>query len=779
MKTSILRDAITAILFVTALSATPDGRAQDLDVDPSEETAEATEIASITVTGTRIRGGQTPSPVITINASQIKAEGFTSLGEVIRSVPQNFGGGQNPGVDAGAAAGAAGLANQNVTGGSALNLRGLGPDATLTLLNGQRMSYGGFTQGVDISAIPVEAVDRIEIVTDGASAIYGSDAVGGVGNVILKREFEGLAVGLRYGGTADGGLATRTYSATGGKAWLTGGLLASFSDTSIDPIFADQRGYTETLPESTTIYPASDAQSALLTAHQRLGDAVTLNMTAARNERKQNSYFSFLGNHVASPETAMTFVSPTVELALNNDWVILASGAWGKDEHMQIQERVGLDTGRVRTCYCNESSSYEISGEGPLFAMRGGSARLAAGVGYRSNQYEQFNHLTSSLEAKGDEDVRFAYLEASLPWIGARSASRWGNRLETTVAVRGEKNSSFGSVFSPKVGMVYSPTREFTLRTSWGRSFKAPTLLQRYYGPFHWLDMAAHYGGGDYADDATIMFSNGANPDLLPERARTWNATLAFHPETVPGLEAELTWFKIDYTDRVVEPVTDYGQALRIPAYRDFINFNPSLEEQREFIDSVPDFNNFTGRDYDPEKVVAIILGRYANAARQRVRGLDVSARYVLDLERGSLGFRGSASWLDMSQQMSRSEPMAKVSGILYSPARTSGRLGVEYSGNALSASFFGNYRSGVVNPVDGKRTSSFTTLDASLGLTAGGRGGWPELDIRLSANNMLDRAPPLHLVADSEWGRQPLPYDSTNYSAIGRFVSLSLALAW
>src|SRR5690606_28265351 len=98
-----------------------------------------------------------------------------------------------------------------VTGGSSLNLRGLGPDATLTLLNGRRLAYGGVVHAVDIGAIPVEAVDRVEIVPDGASAIYGSDAVGGVGNVVLKRDYQGVAVGLRYGGATEGGLATREY----------------------------------------------------------------------------------------------------------------------------------------------------------------------------------------------------------------------------------------------------------------------------------------------------------------------------------------------------------------------------------------------------------------------------------------------------------------------------------------------------------------------------------------------------------------------------------------
>src|SRR6185312_1127000 len=94
---------------------------------------DTTNLATVTVTGSRIRGGSTPSPTITIGAQQIRNEGFTDLGEVIRSIPQNFNGGQNPGVTTDAGAG--GFYNANVTGGSAANLRGIGQDATLTLLN--------------------------------------------------------------------------------------------------------------------------------------------------------------------------------------------------------------------------------------------------------------------------------------------------------------------------------------------------------------------------------------------------------------------------------------------------------------------------------------------------------------------------------------------------------------------------------------------------------------------------------------------------------------------
>src|SRR5690606_22511703 len=196
-------------------------------------------------------------------SEDIREQGFTDLGQVVRSVPQNFSGGQNPGVAGGATTGAAGLANQNLTGGSSLNLRGLGPDATLTLLNGRRLSYGGFVQAVDISAIPVEAVDRVEILPDGASAIYGSDAVGGVGNVILQRDYDGVAVGVRYGEATGGGRQTQEYTATAGTVWTSGGMIATYKGASTDPLFARQRGYTRQMADPSTLYAGSSLRSGL------------------------------------------------------------------------------------------------------------------------------------------------------------------------------------------------------------------------------------------------------------------------------------------------------------------------------------------------------------------------------------------------------------------------------------------------------------------------------------------------------------------------------------
>src|SRR6185312_1049906 len=104
----------------------------------------------------------------------------------------------------------------------------------------------------------------------------------------------------------------------------------------------------------------------------------------------------------------------------------------------------------------------------------------------------------------------------------------------------------------------------------WGKSFKAPTLLQRYSTQTGIYYPASAFGAG-YPTDATALWLSGGNADLRPERARTWSASLAFHPEALPQLETELTWFDIDYTERVLQPITTYN-VLGNQIYTDFVD---------------------------------------------------------------------------------------------------------------------------------------------------------------------------------------------------------------
>lgn len=730
-------------------------------------------LSSVTVTGTRIRGGTTPSPVITIDSAQIHEEGFSDLGEVIRSVPQNFSGGQNPGV---AAVSSGPDSNQNLTGGSGIDLRGLGPDATLTLLNGRRMSYGGFSQAVDISAIPVEAVERIEIVPDGASAIYGSDAVGGVANVVLKPDFNGVTLGTRYGGATDGGLITHEYNATAGTTWATGGLIVAGEKTSNDPIYSDQRDYTRSMYRPSTLWQGSDLRSGLFSLHQSLGDAVELHLDALGNNR--NSYIDYAYPTVYNPydvKTKTTLLAPGLDVQLPNDWTLTLSGAVGKEKNSVAQPTVNRADGAITadglSAYRNKSLTYEIGAEGPLFTLPGGEVRLATGAGYRHNDFLYL--LGGTTNADGDESSRFAYAELNLPLVGPEQGIGGIKRLELTGAVRTE-DGDYGSVTTPKFGMIYSPSADFSLKASWGKSFKAPTLDQRYFAGYALYYPAATFGKG-YPTDATVLALSGGNSGLHPERAQTWSASLAFHPEALPQFETELTWFDIDYTQRVVRPIVN-NDVLGNPIYADFVDYNPAEAAQATAIANAGNFSNYVGTPYDASKVVAIIDDRYTNASRQRIKGVDLSGSYRFDFGAERLTVRGSASWLDSTQSLTATQSPYDLAGTLFYPAKLNGRAGAVWQQGGFAASLFGNYKSGVTNTLDGKKGASFTTFDTTLHYDTNARDdAWSNVALELSVQNLLNRAPPLYTPISPNYP----PYDSTNYSAVGRFVSLSVSKHW
>lgn len=774
------RVVITARTRETTGPAPPSASADSERAAPQAQ-PEATDLASITVTGTRIRGGTAPSPVITIGAEHIREAGFTDLGEVIRSVPQNFSGGQNPGVVS--ATGSGNTANQDVTGGSGLNLRGAGGDATLTLLNGRRRSYGGIYDSVDISAIPVEAVDRIEIVADGASAIYGSDAVAGVGNVILRRDFDGVRVGTRYGAATDGGLATREYSGTTGATWDSGGFIASVKRVVANPVDVRQRPYTEAMAGPHSLFPGSTLQTGVFSGHQSVGSVAEFRVDVLRSRRHQAYYQRHPAFWYDNQYRNTTFtLSPTVEFALPGGWDLSVGGAQSKDENeyeiWTVTAASGAGTLARAACNCNESRLYEVSGEGPLFATGSGEARLAVGVGARTNRFlNQFR--SEGIAYGGDEVSRFGYAELNLPLRGRDSAGVTGQGLSVTAALRAEDYDNFGSVVTPKAGVVYKPNSSWTTKASWGRSFKAPMLSSRFGSRFVYLVPAALAGGVGYPGDATALITWGANPDLQPERARTMTASLAFHPQALPGLEAELTLFDIDYRDRVLAPLAVISQALSAPAFADFVEHSPSAERQAAVLAGYErDIENITGAPYDPANVVAIAYNHNTNALRQRLRGVDLSGSYRFDAGPGRLTLRAAASLLDSTQQNTPGQGEFDLSGTIFYPAKVNGRAGVVWAAGGLTASAFANYTSGVTDHLEGRKGGSFTTFDATLRYEtsegAGGGNGW---EFVLAGQNLLNRAPPLYM----PWAGavNDVPFDSTNYTAMGRFLSVSIAKHW
>src|SRR3546814_3187946 len=111
------------------------------------------------------------------------------------------------------------------------------------------------------------------------------------------------------------------------------------------------------------------------------------------------------------------------------------------------------------------------------------------------------------------------------------------------------------------------------------------------------------------------------------------------------------------------------GIALSTPVYAEFITYAPTLEQQAEIL-AIPNFVNVTGAPYDPDKVIAILHNKYTNLARQRIEGVDLSGSYRFDFGGGWLTIRGSATWLDSSQQNSAGQSSYSLSVTIFNPAK-------------------------------------------------------------------------------------------------------------
>lgn len=187
---------LTAKAIRTSLLALSAGSVAFTGTTFAEQIEDKAKIERIEVTGSRIQrvDMETASPVTVIDSAVIRAEGYTSVDEILQAQPTM----------AGMALGA--TTNNGSRGVAQVDLRGMGANRTLVLLNGRRMvnSGVGADSAVDLNSIPVAMISRVEILKDGASAVYGSDAIAGVVNIITKKDFEGFQLDVNGGMTDKG-----------------------------------------------------------------------------------------------------------------------------------------------------------------------------------------------------------------------------------------------------------------------------------------------------------------------------------------------------------------------------------------------------------------------------------------------------------------------------------------------------------------------------------------------------------------------------------------------
>ncbi|MFC3079756.1 TonB-dependent receptor domain-containing protein [Phenylobacterium terrae] len=227
---------------------------------PQTALAQDTEVEELVITGSRIRleDFSSPNPVSTVTAESIERSGITNVTDLMTSYPALVGSTDSQDLaDAG---------NRGLVGLNLLNLRNLGEKRTLVLVDGRRHVAGEpGSSSVDTNSIPVALIDRVEVLTGGASAVYGADGVSGVVNFITKRNFEGLDVRTQYGWSDLGGGENAFVSVLGGKDFLDGRLnltgLVEYSNTdALDPRDRDftRAGSREVLVNNPTRYMADN-----------------------------------------------------------------------------------------------------------------------------------------------------------------------------------------------------------------------------------------------------------------------------------------------------------------------------------------------------------------------------------------------------------------------------------------------------------------------------------------------------------------------------------------
>ncbi|MEH6416623.1 TonB-dependent receptor plug domain-containing protein [Pseudomonas sp. CGJS7] len=238
LKTTKLRDAIVFALCVgaTSLAGTGLASAQDAAAPAAPAAEDATTLDRIQVTGSRISipGLTTNSPVMTVDREEIDRIQPSSAEDFLKLMP-----GAVPSIGPGT--------NNGTNGGATVDLRGLGPNRTLVLMDGRRVVPFNLQGVVDTNVIPVALIDSVDVVTGGASAVYGADAVAGVLNFVLKRNFEGVEVNTSYGQSSKQDADRRNTDVTIGVNLDDGrgNVVLSLSKTDNDPLLQGARDFSE------------------------------------------------------------------------------------------------------------------------------------------------------------------------------------------------------------------------------------------------------------------------------------------------------------------------------------------------------------------------------------------------------------------------------------------------------------------------------------------------------------------------------------------------------
>jgi outer membrane receptor protein involved in Fe transport len=769
----------------------------------SDKKKQEPELTEIVVTGTHIRGEAPVGSVVRVySRDDLDQSGAATLDQFTRDITEDFSSvdtiaNQNSNTKFSRTNTASG---NNAFAGASFDLHGLGPTSTLTLLDGHRLAPG-FQDGssVDISQIPLSIVDHIEVLTDGASAIYGADAVAGVVNIITRKDFEGAVSSVRYGTATSGGAGEFTASQLVGHAWVTGNAYLGYEFDNQHGLDASSRDYIPDQGGPYSLIPKNKRDSVFLSASQELSFDTDLKADALYSHRGFGSDTTASSPiEFQSADTSGDVDQLVAALSLlhrfANDWHLDLDGDFSRVQQSSdssILTSSAFGTSTVGDFINSDAAIYSVGlvGSGPVARISGGDIKVAVGSSYRGERFDSGQVITSfgtaypQPGASLQRHVKSAYAEMSVPLVSNLNVASWTRELTLSLAGRYDDYSDFGSTTNPKVGLLWEPIQSVDFRGSFGTSFKAPLLSQ--------LGTPIQSSTSPYVDPnvpgvTDLLLINGGNLDLHPEKSRSWTAGIDLKPVAVPGLTASATYFHVRFSDRIsTPPVGVEGNYLSDPALAPFLTRNPSLAEVEAIFKSPGFIGDYAGGG--PGAVQAIFDNQFANITSTKQAGIDLSVNYSIPSEYGRYTINlATTGLLENSFQTSPVSPYYSLLNTFGEPTRWHSRGGLTWTQSHWTASAFANYVNGYDNDLftPAEHIASWVTEDVYFAYKTGSPPDSKDSDftLSLSITNITNRQPPFVQIPPNGFllpGQNPIPFDPTNASPVGRLIAVAMTKRW
>ncbi|MGK6319464.1 TonB-dependent receptor plug domain-containing protein [Sphingomonas sp. DT-204] len=801
MQLSIVR-GFTAFSLIGA-SASPAFAQQTPPADPAESSTESRDArenadpdeasGEIVVTGSLIRGlprEYVASPVFTYGQADIVRSGAGSVSEYMLTIPQNFTGDLSDFGTSAASIGTTlgdGTTYNQYDGFAGFALRGLASDATLTLLNGRRMASVGMIEAPTVSVIPSALIERIDIISDGASATYGADAVAGVVNIVTRKVTDGAELRLRGSTTTETGSKNWEASALAGHSWGSGNVYGMAMYQKRGAYIEDPIVVSDT-PLQITQLPHEELSGFYGGVRQDVGD-LAFSVDASRFQRDRDARI----NYIDEPEDNRFFKTRTTGYSIYGNVHWQGSGATSLD--------LNIDYGRNKTNsrafrgippYGNPSTDYEytntlfvaeLSGQTELATLPAGPVLVAGGVQYRAETMRTDAKIFFNLNG-GTRKAKSAFGEVNVPIVGPELGVPLVRSLTLSAAARYE-DLGFDDALAPKVGLRWQIDRSIALRGTYARSFLVPRFrdtigiaeqVSFWNYPYAFLD-PADQNPALSAGNALVMFRAGANPDLKTQNADTFTLGVDLTPTFIPNLTVKAGYYRIKISGRIVTPSQD--DSASVPDLQVFNVRNPNADLVNSIVNNPTVFRWFaTGIPFvndggtaiysSASQIPADLLSsvqviadiRPQNFAVESTDGFDLDLTYRTRLLGGNASLHLTGQYiLNLDLKAAGGTAVSRLDGYAQpSDLRLNGTLVWGRDGFSIGS---------VVNYVDGftdnrpgeplRRIGSFTTASLFLGFDLGRLTSAPALadsEVQLVVANMFDAQPPR--IVDAVLGFDP-----------------------